>query len=297
MPAAHDPRTKALLGLTALAVAAATLVGCGSEREASVQPAQPPADLQAQVEERPHAVFPAEATRSRPIVPHFPVGAMPTGDRPGWKQVLAQDFLGATVPGGFATYEGRPGGNPYGYWQHRRVVATGDDLRLHGSWVGSTFMTGGLMQVSKPQTYGKWEVRFKVGTGEGVSYALLLWPSTGRWPEAGEIDFAEDGGGSRSGITATLHHGADNAQVQKRVQADFTQFQTVGVEWTPGRLVYTLNGKPWATLRSDDVPTGPMNLALQLEAGHGTAWSAAPSRRTPAAVDLVVDWVVVYRRA
>jgi hypothetical protein len=40
-----------------------------------------------------------------------------------------------------------------------------------------------------------------------------------------------------------------------------------------------------------------MQLALQLEAGHGTSWSPAPSRATPRTVDMVVDWVVAYRRA
>jgi hypothetical protein len=40
-----------------------------------------------------------------------------------------------------------------------------------------------------------------------------------------------------------------------------------------------------------------MRLALQLEAGRGTSWSQAPSRATPRTVDMVIDWVVGYRRA
>ena len=228
---------------------------------------------------------------------HLPSGAMPVGSLRGWRQVLAQDFTGPRLPAGWGVYSGRPGGNPHGWWSHSHVSVRGKDLHLVGDWQDGTFVTGGLMASAWPSTYGKYEVRFKVSRAQGVAYALLLWPAHGGWPSAGEIDFAEDGGGARRTTTATLHYGAANNQLQKHVRADFTKFQTVGVEWTPGRLVYTLNGRWWATFVGPQVPSGPMRLALQLEAGRGDVWSPAPSRATPRTVDMVIDWVVGYRRA
>ncbi|MDX6265442.1 MAG: hypothetical protein QOD70_182 [Frankiales bacterium] len=227
-----------------------------------------------------------------------PADAMPVGNVRGWRQVLAEDFTSDTLPSGWGTYSGAPGGNPNGWWKRSHVAVRGEDLHLLGDWEHGTFVTGGLMATRWASTYGKYEVRFKVSRAQGVAYALLLWPASGSWPSAGEIDFAEDaGGGARRGMTATLHYGAGNAQLQKHVKADFTQFQTVGVEWTRGQLVYTLNGKPWATVISPHVPSGPMRLAMQLEAGRGNRWSPAPSRATPRTVDMVIDWVVGYRRA
>ncbi|MCW2499624.1 MAG: exsH [Frankiales bacterium] len=223
--------------------------------------------------------------------------AMPRGHRPGWRQVLAQDFTGTALPRGWGAYAGRPGGNPHGWWEPSHVRVRAGDLHLAGAWKGGRFVTGGLMATGTETRYGKYEVRFRIERARGVKYALLLWPSRGRWPAAGEVDFAEDGGGGRRTTTATLHHGAANHQVQRTLRADFSAFQTVGVEWTPGKLVYTCNGRPWATVRSAGVPRGPMRLALQMEAGRGDAWAPAPSAATPPTVGMVVDWVVGYRRA
>ncbi|MFN2538351.1 MAG: glycoside hydrolase family 16 protein [Mycobacteriales bacterium] len=244
------------------------------------------------------------AVPERRAVPHVasrgrlrraPGGAMPVGNLRGWKQVLAEDFTRTTLPRGWGKYAGQPGGNPHGWWDPSHVAVRGKDLHLVGDWQHGRFVTGGLM-AAYTAAYGKYEVRLKVSRAPGVAYALLLWPADGDWPGGGEIDFAEDGGGSRSATTATLHYGAANHQLQRHVRTDVTRFQTVGVEWSPGKLVYTLNGKPWATVISSRVPSRPMRLALQLEAGRGTSWSPAPTRATPRTVDLVVDWVVGYRR-
>lgn len=287
-------RTPLLVGALTLAVGAAAVVGCAPSRHYEAASAAAPVPVRTPAELVPHVPHPP-TSRSRPPAARR-VGVMPHGNLRGWTQVLAEDFRGRTVPRGWSSYEGQPGGNPFGAWTHDRVVPTGSALRLHGSWAGNRFTTGGLMLTGLTQAYGKYEVRFKVDRGQGVSYALLLWPATGQWPHAGEIDFAEDGGGDRKQTTATLHYGWDNSQVQRKAPADFSRFQTVGVEWTPRKIVYTLNGRPWAVLAGADVPSGPMNLALQLEAGRGTPWSAAPTRATPATVDLTVDWVVAYRR-
>lgn len=223
--------------------------------------------------------------------------AMPRGDLPGWKQLLAQDFNGRALPSGWGTYDGRPGGNRYARWSSSQVSVKNGKLALSGSWLNGQYLTGGVMSWAARTTYGKFEVRFRVPKAHGVKYALLLWPSRGGWPATGEIDFAEDGDGARRGTTATLHYGADNRQVQRHLTADFTRWQTIGVEWTPGKLVYTLGGRPWATVRSGGVPRGPMDLALQLEAGAGDRWSSPPDARTPARLALEVDWAVGYRPA
>ena len=132
--------------------------------------------------------------------------------------------------------------------------------------------------------------------GEGVASVLLLWPSDGSWPP--EIDFGEDGGGDRSQSTATLHYGSNDSQQAQSVSADFSQWHTMGVEWTPGLLKFTLDGAVWATMNSSNVPSIPMELDAQAQAGTcGDPWDPCPDATTPAHVNMQVDWVAAYKPA
>jgi hypothetical protein len=235
-----------------------------------------------------------------PAVSTSPSGvALPVGNLPGWKQVVAEDFSGSTLPAGWGAYEGTPGGEPNGKWLSSHTTVGNNVLTLAGSQVGDKFATGGLMAGGPTVgglTYGKYNVRFRMNQGHGVKYAALLWPKNENWPVDGEIDFAEDGGGARDGVTGTVHYGASNSQIQHDLTGDFSNWNTLGVEWTPGKIVYTLNDKAWATVTGASVPHTAMNLAIQTQAGTCGSWAGAscPNSTTPAHVDMQVDWVTEY---
>jgi beta-glucanase (GH16 family) len=224
---------------------------------------------------------------------------MPTRDLPRWHLVFADDFRGDLDPSRWGTYSGQPGGDPGGWWDPSHVVVRDGVLRLEtyrdaafaGRWV-----SGGVSSsYALKQTYGKYEVRFRVDGGQGVAAVLLLWPVQDHWPP--EIDFFENGGetSTRDDMSATLHYGADNAQIQRSVRADFTRWHTVGIEWTPRRLVYTLDGRPWSTVRGAHVPAEQMELDFQTQAGTcGDPYAPCPDSTTPPHVDMLVDWVVAY---
>jgi hypothetical protein len=225
--------------------------------------------------------------------------AMPTASLPHWRVKSAVDFTGRALPAGWGSYEGQPGGEPNGLWKHSHAVVDNGMLTLAGYRDGSKFVTGGVMAYSPAvgqQTYGKYEVRFRIDKGHGIKYAALLWPTSERWPIDGEIDFAEDGGGNRSTSTGTLHYGSNNSQIQKSLSGDFSKWNTLGVEWSPNKLVYTLNGRPWATVAGSAVPHTPMNLAIQTQAGTCGSWAGAscPNSTTPARVNMQIDWAVTY---
>jgi glycosyltransferase involved in cell wall biosynthesis len=75
----------------------------------------------------------------------------------------------------------------------------------------------------------------------------------------------------------------------------FTSWHTAGVEWTPGKLVYTLDGEPWATVRSRHVPREPMELAMQAQAGTcGHRYAPCPDATTSARVNMQIHWVRAY---
>ena len=231
---------------------------------------------------------------------------IPVGNIPGWREVFADDFTGSTLDWQWTSYWGVPGGDPGGFFDPTHVTVSGGQLVISAykdpsddAWDAgpNTYVTGGISSSpSFAQTYGKYLVRFKFGAGVGIAHAILLWPTSNTWPP--EIDFSEDNGSNRQTTYATLHYGPNNTQVQRSFAVNLTRWHTLGVEWTPGRLVYALDGTDWATVTNANVPSTPMNLDLQTQSwACGTStWEQCPNATTPSRVNLFVDWVVAYAR-
>jgi len=217
-------------------------------------------------------------------------------DLPGWKFHWSDDFLGSklnhTVWG---EYNGQPGGDPEAWWATSHVFVSNGKLVLStykdsvadpsGRWVSGG--VGGHSIMS--QTYGKYLVRYRMDIGKGVSGILLLWPVADIWPP--EIDFVEDGDGSRTSSSATLHWGSSNHQQQVSHNADFSLWHTLGVEWTPGRLVFTMDNGVWGVINNTNVPDIPHSLDAQAQVCNGPN---CPDGTTPSVVNLEIDWVVTY---
>jgi beta-glucanase (GH16 family) len=232
--------------------------------------------------------------------------AMPTGNLPGWRMVFSDDFAGPALnTDKWGTYQYQPGGDPGGWWDPSHVVVSNGVLNLE-SYVDPAhanpqnpggYVSGGVSSgPGLKQTYGKYLVRFRIDQGYGIAGVLLLWPTNDAWPP--EIDFAEDGGGSRDHMTATLHYGKDDSQIAQTVYGDFTQWHTLGVEWTQGKLVFTIDGRDWWSLTNRNVPAEPMELDIQTQAGTcGNQADPCPDSSTPARVDMQVGWVVAYAPA
>ncbi len=216
-----------------------------------------------------------------------------------WRRVFFDDFSHGLQPSRWGVYSGQPRGDPGGLWApSHAVVAHGvlnletyRDPRLGGRWVSAGVSSAPAIR----QTYGKYEVRMRMDPGRGVAFVALLWPVRDVWPP--EIDFAEHGGETtaREHITATLHYGAGDSQLQRTVHVNLTRWHTLGVQWLPGRLTYTIDGKAWATVRSRSVPSQPMEMDLQTQAGTcGDSYAPCPDATTPAHVNAQIDWVAAY---
>jgi hypothetical protein len=229
--------------------------------------------------------------------------AMPTGNIPGWRMVFSDDFTGSSLnQRAWGAYQGQPGGDKGGWWDPSHVVVKNGVLNLesyvdpaHANPANRTgYVSGGVSSApGLRQAFGKYLVRFRIDKGDGIAGVLLLWPSNDVWPP--EIDFGEDGGGNRTRTTATLHYGTSDDQIARSVSADFSQWHTLGVEWTAGQLTFTLDGAPWATIASSEVPSENMEMDLQTQAGTcGDQINPCPDASTPAMVDMQVDWVVAY---
>ena len=240
-----------------------------------------------------------------------PSGEAMPGQIPGWTQTFTDNFTSPSTLSHYQVY-GNSGRAPDGSgscFSANHDGVTGGELVIKGykdpadaTANGCTgdvnqWVTGGVKLTSISQTYGKYEIRMRVDNGQGVSVVALLWPTTDTWPP--EIDFTEDNGyAPRSVDTATEHWGSATSafQVNDTLAVNLTQWHTVGVEWTPGKIVYTMDGKPWATEANANVSDVPMQVAVQTQAWQcgANSWEECVDGATPAEVDMDVDWIAVY---
>ncbi|WP_232433750.1 ricin-type beta-trefoil lectin domain protein [Rhodococcus sp. AW25M09] len=240
--------------------------------------------------------------------------AAPTGDLPGWKQIFVDEFTAPSANGSWAnecdptkvvytgsegqrwrtypscypdTYDKRP-------YRPDAVLSTTDGaLEYHLGQVDGIPAGASISPVidgdSQYQTYGRYSARFKVESPDLSEYyaAWLLWPRSENWPYDGELDFPE---GALSGNVGGFHHFsgegscADGCKVAATdIGAQFTDWHTYTMEWSPGRVRYLLDET--VVLDSTDyVPASPMRWELQTETkGDGNSEG-----------NLILDWVSVY---
>lgn len=162
-----------------------------------------------------------------------------------------------------------------------------------GNWVSGAVSSNKAIK----QTYGKYEMRVRFDAGYGVRCVAELWPVTG-WPP--EVDFIEiSANDALRTNNFTANHWKDpslpsgRGVQQQSIKADYTQWHTVGVEWTPTSLTYTLDDQPSYAI-TQHVPQQPMWMGIATALGSKRA-GRQPNATTPASVDLEIDWVHIYR--
>lgn len=192
-------------------------------------------------------------------------------------------------------YNGTPNCCPQSGWAKTHVVATGGAMNIltyRDSARGNKWISGGVsMARSVNQTYGRWSIRFRMDKGVGTGMDVALRPSG----SGTVVDWAEqstDHGAARDVETATLHYG--NTRVHAKVNGDFSQWHTMTLDWTPGKITVSLDGKAWANYTSH-VPSAPMHLIMQSNVGTNGFTGVMPNASTPAKVAFQIDSVTVSK--
>jgi beta-glucanase (GH16 family) len=180
-----------------------------------------------------------------------------------------------------------------------------DASGLVRDYTSARIQTEGLFETR----YGELEARIQLPAGRG------LWPafwalganigSVG-WPACGEIDVVENVGSDPFAFHGSIH-GPEPGQphgyalnVGKRSPVSLARgFHVYGVDWSPGQLVFTLDGRAFGKLTPASLSRGeqwvfdqPFYLLLDLAVGGTGPGSPGPGTRFPAR--MVVDWVRVY---
>lgn len=161
------------------------------------------------------------------------------------------------------------------------------------------------------QRFGRFEARIKIPGGQGVWPAFWMLGSdhgTAGWPGCGEIDIMENVGKEPGLVHGTVHgpgysgaHGISGSYTLPEGHAFWEDYHVYGVDWSPGRLVFEVDGKAYHTVTPDRLPKEarwvfdhPFYLLLNLAVGGD--WPGPPDENTPFPQQMRVDWVRVYTK-
>jgi beta-glucanase (GH16 family) len=162
------------------------------------------------------------------------------------------------------------------------------------------------------QTYGRFEARIKIPTGEGIWPAFwmlgkdILKPG---WPACGEIDIMENIGKEPAMVHGTIHgpgysgaHGIGSPYSTADRKAVADDYHVFAVEWEPNVIRFYVDKDLFATRTPADLPKGtkwvydhPFFLLLNVAVGGN--WPGSPDATSTFPQEMLVDYVRVYRRA
>ena len=246
----------------------------------------------------------AEAVRSTP--PSVSGEAMPVGDLAGWRQVFTDDFSSDVAVGDFpaqVTSNWRAYPSPakdtsgHGTYSPQQVVSVSGGVLTNfihtdnGGPKVAAIIPKLAGTSANGVTYGRFAVRFRADSLPGYKIAWMLWPDSGNNAKDGEIDFPEMNLDSPTMFGFMHHTNATTTPDQAWVRAnvDITAWHTAVMEWSPGLVVYILDGAEIGRV-TDRVPTTPMHWILQTE-------TALNPPATPAATvqgNVQIDWVAAW---
>jgi beta-glucanase (GH16 family) len=144
-------------------------------------------------------------------------------------------------------------------------------------------------------TYGRAEMRARLPPGKGMWSAFWLLPTTRE--SKPEIDVFEVLGKSPSTVRMHYHWAQDGAtQVDGKNWNGpnlSDDWHTYAIDWTPGALVWLVDGVERWRVTGDHVPSEPMYLIASLAVGGD--WGGDPDENTPLPSSLEIDYIRVTR--
>lgn len=229
---------------------------------------------------------PAKPAAPRPPAPGSAVRPAGSGTQAatsrGWVLATADEFNGTALGSQWGPYDGAGNGGK-GRRDPDAISVQNGIMTIRGDSKGTT----GGMAWSADQRFGKWEVRARFPKGDDQYHpVLLLWPE-GKWPDGGEVDFAETTSAS-STVDFFLHYSSSNKQKSAEKALDLTQWHNYAVEWVNGRITGYIDGQQWfQSTDSSTLPPGQMHLAIQLD--------YFPDGGSPKPTQMDVDYVRIYK--
>ncbi len=141
------------------------------------------------------------------------------------------------------------------------------------------------------QTYGYFEMRAQLPTGQGIWPAFWLLPVDQSWPP--EIDVMEVIGSSPNELNTTVHYGNNQATGFVVNEPGMTTgFHTYGVDWEPDYITWYFDGNAVSKTPTPAGMNKPMYMLANLAVGGD--WPGAPNSTTPFPADMKIDYIRAY---
>jgi beta-glucanase (GH16 family) len=177
---------------------------------------------------------------------------------------------------------------------------------------GSSYTSARMITKGKfEQTYGRFEARIKLPSGQGIwpAFWLLGDDSNGSevWPQIGEIDIMEFVGNQPTKIFGTVHgpgySGGESIGKSYELQNDRfdTGFHIFGIEWGPDYINYYVDDVLYNQITPEDVTGewvfngGPFYIILNVAVGGNLP--GAPNEETVFPQTMLVDYIRVYKNS
>jgi len=222
-------------------------------------------------------------------------------DLAGWTLVWQDEFSGSTLDGSKWRAENAAlvKNNEQQYYSPANVTLAGGLLTILAErrFQGGRPYTSGLIESRNrfSQSFGRFEVRAKMPSTQGMWPAIWMLPQSGIWPP--EIDIMELLGHQPSTMHMT-HHWGTWPNVQSET-AQFTgpnfadDFYVFAAEWFPDRIDYFVDGVRRAR-QMNTIPRDAMYLIINTAVGGN--WPGNPDQTTVFPQRMEVDYARVYRR-
>ncbi|MCL4109041.1 UNVERIFIED_CONTAM: hypothetical protein GTU68_032164 [Idotea baltica] len=159
--------------------------------------------------------------------------------------------------------------------------------------------------------YGRIEIRAKMPVGQGIWPAIWMLPTDdvyGGWAASGEIDIMEYRGQNPKEVLGTLHFGghwpknASSSGSHTLKKGSFADdFHTFAIDWQEGKIVWSIDGKPYQTKNKWNSVNGKFpapfdqEFHLLLNLAVGGHFVGAPNASTKLPQQFLIDYVRVYQ--
>ncbi|TWT01502.1 family 16 glycosylhydrolase [Planomicrobium sp. CPCC 101079] len=217
-----------------------------------------------------------------------------------WKIVWSEEFEGdALDPQRWNVLDDAFGyGARSQHYKPENVEVSEGQLKIHikeEMSQGMPYTSGAITTRGKVLfKYGKVEVRAKLPSGTGLLPAIWFWNNQiHTYPE---IDMVEILGQEPGQVWNTLHYDVNGIYGKDYAMTQFpdltTDFHTYGIEWTPEKIVYFVDGVPTHT---STVYVPQEDMYLFINTGVGGNWVGEPDHTTVFPAQMNVDWIRYYQ--
>lgn len=236
----------------------------------------------------------------------------------GWTRVFQDEFNGTAVDQTDWTLLDRRDSynNEKQYYRREQVSINDGSLRLTATDqpLGGKAYRSGLVRTKEEWSYGRFEIRADLPTGQGMWPAIWLLPDDSvQWPTGGEIDIMENRGNQPISTSSAYHYqrnlNTPCCNDHRYVFEDYAArnpddsfvnfhegFHTYAVEWEPDVLRFYVDGVRHFTVTDANAPIFDTPKSLILNLAVGGDFGGDPDGTTSFPQNFDIDYVRVWQR-